>query len=89
MPTPWKLRIFLRESAFAAVAFTTAIYLYFLTIRIRYPPATSSYVSSRRMKWGRFLLSSCTVGREIVPRSLAENWGSAAEGLPKGRDVCT
>jgi len=31
MPTPWKLRIFLRESAFAAVAFTTAIYLYFPT----------------------------------------------------------
>lgn len=31
MPTPWKLRIFLKESAFAAVAFTGAIYLYFLT----------------------------------------------------------
>ena len=31
MPTPWRLRIFFRESAFAAVAFTIAIYLYTLT----------------------------------------------------------
>jgi len=31
MPTPWRLRIFIRESAFSAVAFTAAIYLYFLT----------------------------------------------------------
>jgi adenylate cyclase len=31
MKKPWKLRIFLRESAFAALAFIAAIYLYFLT----------------------------------------------------------
>ena len=31
MASPWKLRMFLRESTFAAVAFTAAIYLYFLT----------------------------------------------------------
>ena len=31
MASPWRLRIFLRESAFATVAFTAAIYLYFLT----------------------------------------------------------
>ncbi|MCJ7630065.1 MAG: hypothetical protein MUO50_16955 [Longimicrobiales bacterium] len=31
MPTPWRLRIFIRESAFTAVAFTAAIYMYFLT----------------------------------------------------------
>ncbi len=31
MPTPWKFRVFLRESVFAALSFTAAIYLYFLT----------------------------------------------------------
>lgn len=31
MPTPWRLRIFIRESDFTAAAFTAAIYLYFLT----------------------------------------------------------
>jgi adenylate cyclase len=30
MPTPWRLRLFLAESAFSVFAFTGAIYLYFL-----------------------------------------------------------
>ena len=36
--------------------------------------------------WGKFLLSGFTIGREIVLRSLAENWDSAANWFPKGRD---